>query len=246
MKLVGLTGGIATGKSTASSHLASTHHIPIVDADLIARQVVEPNRPAFAAIVKSFGESVLDPETHALDRAKLGEIVFADPAARATLNSITHPLIRVEMLRSVLRAFVCGHDLCILDTPLLFEAGLWRFVSVVVVVYCPEETQKSRLLARDNCTAAAAQSRIDSQMPIEDKRKRADIIIDNSGQGPERARRELDAAVARIRPGRIVNALCWAGLLVPALVTYGGLCAYMQLRQLGTGLSKRVTPQKSE
>ncbi|KAI8909382.1 dephospho-CoA kinase-domain-containing protein [Powellomyces hirtus] len=230
MKLVGLTGGIATGKSTASSHLRTSHHLPIVDADLVARQVVEPDQPAFYSLVATFGTDIVNPETHALDRAKLGAIVFNDPAARNRLNGITHPVIRVEMLRQVLWAFLRGNRVCILDTPLLFEAGLYKFVSVVIVIAVPVETQKMRLRARDKCTPADAQSRIDSQMPIAEKCKRADIVIDNSGEAVQ-TYSQLDRAVADITPNKLINALWWVALAGPALGLYGALGAYLRVKQ---------------
>ena len=131
--VIGLTGGIATGKSTVSS-LLRAHHVPIVDADVLARKVVEPGTPALAAIVRAFGPDILLPDG-TLDRPKLGRIVFADEGARRKLNGIVHPAVRREMFWSVLRHWWRGERMCVLDVPLLIEGGLWKWVGKVVVVY---------------------------------------------------------------------------------------------------------------
>ncbi|KAI9098332.1 CoaE-domain-containing protein [Phlyctochytrium arcticum] len=182
MLILGLTGGIATGKSTVSTYLAAhpAHPIPIVDADLIAKDVVRPSHPAYYRVLAAFGPSVLSSDG-TIDRPKLGSIVFSNQEKRQQLNAATHPVIRVEMLRQVLEAFLKGERVCVLDTPLLFEAGLHRFVHKVVVVYCPESIQRTRLVARDNLSDEQASSRITSQMSIEEKRKRAEMVLDNSG-----------------------------------------------------------------
>ncbi|KAJ3151723.1 hypothetical protein HDU89_001771 [Geranomyces variabilis] len=234
MKLVGLTGGIATGKSTASTHLHTAHHLPIIDADLLARHVVQPSQPAFHAILHTFGAANVLDSTRTppqLDRAKLAALIFANPDARKKLNAITHPPIRIEMLRGVLRAFLKGHALCVLDTPLLFEAGLYRVVSCVIVVACSTSVQLSRLMQRDSCTRDAAQARIDSQMSMDEKRARADIVIENGGS-VEDTRAQLDAAVDAVMPSAWVT-LFWRVCLTPvALVLYGGLTAYVKLREM--------------
>ena len=131
--VVGLTGGIATGKSTVSAQLKS-FGIPIVDADLIARQVVEPGTPALKAIVAHFGEDILLPDGY-LNRPKLGSIVFNDEAQRKKLNGIVHPAVWRAMFYAVVGYWVRGHNVCILDTPLLIEGGLWKWMGKVVVVY---------------------------------------------------------------------------------------------------------------
>jgi dephospho-CoA kinase len=128
-----LTGGIATGKSSVSK-LLKEKHIPIVDADIIARQVVEPGTPALAKIVSSFGSEILQPDG-TLDRKKLGAVIFNDEAKRRTLNSIVHPAVRRALLWGVLGHWVRGHKYCILDVPLLIEGPMWKLVGTVVVVY---------------------------------------------------------------------------------------------------------------
>lgn len=130
---MGLTGGIATGKSTVSSVLKS-HNIPIIDADVIARQVVLPGTRSLRKIVRAFGPEVLLSDG-SLDRKKLGSIIFADEHKRKQLNSIVHPAVRRAMLWEVVKCWVRGEKWCILDVPLLIEGPLWRFVGLVVVVY---------------------------------------------------------------------------------------------------------------
>ena len=126
MKIVGLTGGISTGKSTVSHHISSLR-IPLLDADVIARNIVKPGTPSYHLILDHFGYQVLTPESH-INRAALGNIIFNDSEERIALNSITHPRIRIEMLKQVLEQFLKLKRLIVLDTPLLFEAGFYRWV----------------------------------------------------------------------------------------------------------------------
>ncbi|KAF8647475.1 hypothetical protein AX16_006680 [Volvariella volvacea WC 439] len=200
MLVVGLTGGIATGKSTVSSLLQSsndtndntkatsittntptTPRIPLIDADLISRQVVEPGTRALNRIIAHFGPSILDPTTRTLDRKKLGQIIFNNPAERRVLNGIVHPAVRRVMVWEIVKLWVRGERVCVVDVPLLIESGLWKYVGMVVVVFCPEETQLSRLQARDSSSQSDAQSRLSSQLPISSKLPYADVIVDNSG-----------------------------------------------------------------
>jgi len=133
--VVGLTGGIASGKSTVS-HLIASHGIPVVDADVLARRVVEPGTSPYAQIVSTFGNDViLKDGSRAIDRARLGEIVFNDERQRKLLNAIVHPAVRREMIWEVARYWLTGHKVCIIDVPLLIEAGMWKYCSKVVVVY---------------------------------------------------------------------------------------------------------------
>ncbi|KAI8081623.1 dephospho-CoA kinase [Halteromyces radiatus] len=178
MKLVGLTGGIASGKSTVSK-LLQEQHIPIIDADKIARQVVEPGRWANKLIRKHFGDEVFLPDGN-LNRAKLGEVVFADPAKRKVLNSCTHPAIRLEMFKQVVYHWITGAKVVILDVPLLFESKLDRFVGTTVVVYCSEILQLQRLVKRDGLDEELATQRMRAQTPLSEKVELADIVIDNS------------------------------------------------------------------
>ncbi|KAI0373049.1 CoaE-domain-containing protein [Pilatotrama ljubarskyi] len=195
MLVIGLTGGIATGKSTVSS-LLRAHGLPIVDADVLARKVVEPGTPALAQIAHVFGSDVLRADG-TLDRARLGAIVFVDEEKRRKLNAIVHPAVRREMFWSVLRCWWQGERVCILDVPLLIEGGLWKWVAKVVVVYCSAEIQLQRLMKRDNSSRADASSRLNAQLPITEKVQYADIVIDNSGSLQD-LERQVDQLVQRL------------------------------------------------
>jgi dephospho-CoA kinase len=131
--VVGLTGGISSGKSTVSAILKA-HHVPIIDADVIAREVVLPGTRGLRNIVRTFGQDVLLPDG-TLDRKRLGSIVFNDEAKRKQLNAIVHPAVRWRMLREVVGCWLRGEKWCVLDVPLLIEGGLWKYVGLVVLVY---------------------------------------------------------------------------------------------------------------
>ncbi|XP_061086640.1 dephospho-CoA kinase domain-containing protein isoform X1 [Conger conger] len=190
MFLVGLTGGIASGKSTVSSALRDLG-CPIIDADVVARQVVEPNSPAYCKIVQHFGSEILL-ENGEIDRQKLGQIVFSCTEKRKLLNSITHPEIHKAMLRQILFYFFRGYRYVVLDVPLLFETRrLTRFLNHTVVVYCDPATQLSRLMQRDRITQEQAEQRIASQMPLNEKRGLANHVIENSGSREDTHRQVL-------------------------------------------------------
>ena len=185
--LVGLTGSIATGKSTVSrmfAHLGAR----VIDADLLSREVVMPGQPAYARIVEEFGPQVVQ-EDGSLDRKALGAIVFADPARRKRLEEITHPAIgaRQQRILSVLdeEAF---EGVVLWDAALLFEAGGVARMDRVVVVFADPETEGRRLMERDGLREADARARIANQMPIAEKAKLADHVIDNSGTREETER----------------------------------------------------------
>ena len=178
--LVGLTGGIATGKSTVTGLLASPS-VRVVDADALARKVVEPGTPAHTQIVVEFGKDVLQRDGR-LDRARLGEIVFPDPAKRKRLEAITHPAIRVRFEKIMADLERQGFDgLLIWDAALLVESGGHKKMDKVVVVTTDPATQLRRLMARDGSTEEAARARTASQMPLAVKARVADYVIDNSG-----------------------------------------------------------------
>ncbi|XP_022079779.1 dephospho-CoA kinase domain-containing protein-like [Acanthaster planci] len=180
MYLIGLTGGIASGKSTVSNFFRELG-CPVIDADLIAREVVVPNRPSWKLIVKHFGSDILQ-EDGTIDRPKLGRIIFGNDDKRHLLNSCTHPYIQKEMMWRVFKYFLKGYPYIILDIPLLLEgSALRKFLRKVIVVYCDEETQLNRLMTRSHLSQEDALARISSQMPLCEKRKQADYIIDNSG-----------------------------------------------------------------
>ncbi|KAF1304699.1 MULTISPECIES: dephospho-CoA kinase [Enterococcus] len=175
-KILGVTGGIATGKSTVVD-IFRAHGFPIIDGDLIAREVVVPNSPGLAAIVGAFGKEILT-EEGTLDRKKLGRIVFQEEAKLNLLNQVLNPFIRSEILRQLQEAEA---PLVIADIPLLFEGYYDQYVDQVAVVYLPESLQVQRLMERDNFSQESAMQRIRSQMPIDEKRNRADIVFDNQG-----------------------------------------------------------------
>jgi dephospho-CoA kinase len=178
--LVGLTGGIATGKSTVTALLAGPS-VRVVDADALAREVVEPGTPAHAQIVAEFGEEVLQPDGR-LDRARLGEIVFPDAARRKRLEAITHPAIRRRFEQIMAELERAGFDgLLIWDAALLVESGGTKNMDRVVIVTIDPATQLRRLMQRDGGTEEAARTRIASQMPLAVKARYGDYVIDNSG-----------------------------------------------------------------
>jgi dephospho-CoA kinase len=177
--IIGLTGSIATGKSTVSL-MFDDFNIPVVDADKVARQVVVPGEPAYKEIVKEFGEAVLK-EDQTLDRKELGSIVFADEEKRKKLNSIIHPQIRKKMLHDRDQLVDQGENCVVLDIPLLYESKLTHYVDQVIVVYADPEVQLERLMERDGYSEKEAQQRISSQMSIKEKASLADVVINNNG-----------------------------------------------------------------
>ena len=192
--LVGLTGGIATGKSTVSEILARLGAV-LVDADQLAREVVAPGEPALAEVVREFGE-VRQPDG-ALDRKKLAAIVFADPSRRKRLEAILHPAIRARFdarLDALTREGFEG--IVVFDAPVMIESGGYKNMDRLIVVVTDEVIQRARLVARD-ADAADGERRIASQMPLAEKVKLADYVIDNSGdRAATQARtREVHAAL---------------------------------------------------
>ena len=185
--LVGLTGSIATGKSTVSAMFAH-QGARVIDADLLSREVVIPGQPAYARILEEFG-SHLVLEDGSLDRKALGAIVFADPARRKRLEEITHPAVGARQQRILSVLDEEGFEGIVLwDAALLFETGGVSKMDKVVVVVADPETERRRLMARDGLSEADARARIASQMPIAEKAKRADHVIDNSGTREETER----------------------------------------------------------
>jgi dephospho-CoA kinase len=178
MALYGLTGGIASGKSTVSRMFRELG-AHVLDADVIAREVVEPGTPGLAAVSARF-PGVLGPDGR-LDRAKLGTRVFADATERAALNAIVHPLVREAFLHKVQALAEQGVERILYDVPLLIETGLHTNMDGVVLVWVPRPVQKTRLMSRDGLDEAAAEARLAAQLPLDDKRPYATWIVDNSG-----------------------------------------------------------------
>jgi dephospho-CoA kinase len=176
---LGLTGGIATGKTTISNYL-KTKGIPVLDADEYARKVVEPGTPGLTDIVNTFGKQVLQSDG-SLNRKLLGQIIFNDMTARQKLNDITHPRIQQMMTDELQKLAKDKTPLVILDIPLLLENHNIAGADAIMVVTVPESIQLNRLMQRNNLTKEEAQGRIDAQMPLSEKEKLADFIVDNSG-----------------------------------------------------------------
>lgn len=177
--IIGLTGSIASGKSTVSS-MFDNYHIPVVDADKISRDVVCPGEKAYQQIVEVFGKEILM-EDKTIDRKKLGTIIFPDKEKRTLLNEIVHPAVRENMLQQKDNYIAEGANCVVLDIPLLFESKLAHFVDKTIVVYVNKDTQLERLMKRDNSTEADAISRINSQLSLDEKSKMGDEVIDNNG-----------------------------------------------------------------
>jgi len=174
---VGLTGSIATGKSTVSSYLKQKG-IAVIDADLVAREVVEPGGRAYDAVKQAFPEAF---EEGRLVRPKLGQIIFQDSEKRRQLNQLMHPSIRQQMLDEADAYEQSGHSLVVFDIPLLLE-GDWRSLfDRVVVVYCPEDMQLRRLMQRNDLSEAEGYARIHAQLGIEQKKELADDVFFNDG-----------------------------------------------------------------
>ncbi|KXH87209.1 dephospho-CoA kinase [Sporosarcina sp. HYO08] len=177
--IIGLTGSIASGKSTVSKMLKEKGY-PIVDADEIARLVVEPGSPTLLEIQQQFGMEFIR-EDGSLNRERLGEWIFTHPAEREKLNGIIHPAIRKEMLSQKEKWIAAGAGTIIMDIPLLFESKLESYVEKILVVSVTPEVQLRRLMDRNVLSEEEAKKRIQSQIPVADKEKRADAIIHNNG-----------------------------------------------------------------
>ena len=190
MLRIGLTGGIGTGKSYVARRLAAAG-VPVIDADLLAREVVEPGTPGLDAIQQRFGTQVIGPDG-ALIRQELASIVFADPEARRDLEGIVHPAVRAGIDR-FFAAQPSGTPFAVADIPLLFETGRQREFDAVIVAACPAEMQVTRVMARDGTSEASVRERIAAQLPIGDKVRQADYVIDTSGTFEE-----TDASVDRV------------------------------------------------
>ncbi|CAG8533327.1 35024_t:CDS:2 [Racocetra persica] len=188
--------------------------IPIIDSDVLAREVVQPKKPAYELIVNHFSKEILL-EDGTLDRAKLRNIIFADESQRKLLNKFTHPYIRREILKLLFWYWITGKKMVVLDTPLLIEGGLHKFMNYVVVVYCSEQIQLRRLMKRDDVSEPIARQYISAQIPLKDKIKFADFVIDNSGDLPE-TERQVYNILSKVKP-------LWSWLLIwlgpPLLLT---------------------------
>jgi dephospho-CoA kinase len=194
--ILGLTGGIATGKSTVTGMLRE-RGIPVIDADQIAREVVEPGKPAYEAIVRHFGREILL-EDGQIDRKKLAEVVFSDETERQKLNAIVHPEVRRVMREEAEAAEAGGAEIVFMDIPLLFESKLQHMVEKIAVVYAPADMQLARMIERDELEEEQAQKRLRAQFPIDQKKSEADFLIDNSASREETVK-QVEQMLAVIR-----------------------------------------------
>lgn len=190
MLTFGLTGGIATGKSTINKVFAE-YNIPLVDADIIARKVVEPKTEGLYALGKEFGAQYINADG-SLNRSKLGDLVFSDSKARKRLDRIMFPLILEESENQIKQLHIDGHNIVGYDSALIIESGLADGFRPLIVVYCTEEQQIDRLMKRNNLSWSKAMNRICSQMPARDKIAYADYTINTGGTKEESANQALE------------------------------------------------------
>ena len=194
--IVGLTGGIASGKSEAARHLSALGAC-CVDADAISHALTAPGGALLGVIRETFGDEVFLPDG-TLNRRALGEVVFNDPAKRLILDSITHPAIQKAIMDDIERAVAAGENLVFINVPLLFETGMDALCDECWVVSLDRETQIKRLMARDALTASEAEKRIESQMSQDDKLRRANVVIKN-GRPIELTHAELNGLLRDLR-----------------------------------------------
>ncbi|AMM94160.1 MULTISPECIES: dephospho-CoA kinase [Peribacillus] len=178
-QIIGITGGIASGKSSVSLYLQELG-FTIVDADLASRAVVEPGEDAYHQVVEAFGEDILLADGN-IDRVKLGSIIFHDQEKRLLLNGIVHPAVRNWMRLKTEEALAAGEETVFMDIPLLFESKLTFMVEKTLLIYVDEQVQLERLMNRNGLSEKDALARIHSQMPLADKKALADAVIDNNG-----------------------------------------------------------------
>jgi dephospho-CoA kinase len=196
-RLIGLTGGIATGKTTVANYLASVYHLPILDADIYARRAVAVGSPILSAIAQRYSQGILLPDGN-LNRSKLGEIVFAQPKERAWVEGLIHPYVK-NCFRQEISQKTAESDssTLVLVIPLLFEAGFTDLMTEIWTeiwtVYCSPEQQEQRLIQRDRFSRDQARARINSQLPISEKVALADIVLDNSST-PAILLQQIDSA----------------------------------------------------
>jgi dephospho-CoA kinase len=196
LRVFGLTGGLASGKSTVAARFRA-RGVPVIDADQLAREVVEPGSEGLARVVEAFGEGVLAPDG-SLDRARLGELVFAAPEKRRALNAILHPRIGALSAQRIAALDAAGEPLACYEAALLVENGLSDAFRPLVVVAVPPEVQLARATARDGSTEEQARARVAAQLPLADKIAAADHVIDNAGD-PAATERRADEVLEAIR-----------------------------------------------
>ncbi len=196
MLVVGLTGGIASGKSTVSCMFREAG-IPVICADDLAHEAVKPGSAALDEIRRTFGDEFVDSAGN-LNRAAMARLVFQDKTKRKTLESIIHPRVAEEQGRLLQEFAAQGHNIVIVDVPLLYESGQKDFFDMIVVAYVPPEIQIERLIARDNLSREEARSRLEAQMPIDEKKNLAGRVIDNTGS-VEHTRKQVLEIIEELR-----------------------------------------------
>ncbi|MDZ7952266.1 dephospho-CoA kinase [Nostoc sp. DedQUE09] len=190
-RIIGLTGGIACGKTTVTNYLASTYNLPILDADIYAREAVSLGSPILRAIAQRYGEQILLPDG-SLNRQKLGEVIFNRQDERNWIEDLIHPDVRDRFLKAIAQS---SSQILVLVVPLLFEAGMTDLVTEIWVVRCSQEQQLQRLIQRNHLSPEQAQARINSQLSIEEKVAHADVVLDNSST-LEVLLKQIDVALA--------------------------------------------------
>ncbi|XP_045784173.1 dephospho-CoA kinase domain-containing protein [Maniola jurtina] len=197
MFIVGLTGGLATGKSTVLS-IFRDNGVAVIDADVVARQVLEPGTKAWKELRNYFGEEVLYSDGR-VNRLKLGELIFDDIEKRRKLNAITHPRIQTAMMKMAVKYFFSGHNYIVMEVPLLFETGkMINFMHKIITVVCEDYQQLERLCKRSDFTEKVAKKRISFQMPLEQKVANSHFVIDNSGDFAN-TRRQTESIIRLLR-----------------------------------------------
>lgn len=242
VNVIGLTGGIASGKSTVARMLAE-RGAAIVDADQLARQIVEPGKPALAELLARFGATILTGDGE-LDRKRLGAIAFSDPEARADLNRITHPRIAAASAQAISAFADAGAEVVFYEAALLVENRAHTGLAALVVVAASPEVQLARVMARDGLDADAAKKRIDSQLPLAEKRAVATWVIENDGDEAQLAAEvdrvvaEIEARFGSIRVPRTVRESGKQGKLAKQVALLTGFPAFTAKRMIGTVLAR--------
>ncbi|KAJ1674444.1 Dephospho-CoA kinase [Spiromyces aspiralis] len=235
MLIIGLTGGIATGKSTVSKYFREGG-IPVIDADQIAREILQPGERPYRKVVEHFGREILQPDGVQIDRQKLGAIIFNDPEKRRALNGITHPAVRRRMLTQILKYYISGYRACVLDVPLLIESRLDKYCSKIVVVDCDRDTQVQRLMARDGISYENAQSRINAQLPMEEKKRYATRVIDNN-EDKTRTAQQVEEVIKNWMPSQFST---WGLLVAPVAIIAGAASLWVAGKNLFGGWTLSV------
>ncbi|KAI5956335.1 CAB5 [Candida jiufengensis] len=223
MLIVGLTGGIACGKSTVSKELQTKYNLKIIDADLIAKEVVEPKKPAYNKILQEFQSQIpnLVNEDESLNRGALGTYVFENKSELKKLNSIIHPAVKWEIIKQIAQSYFKLNSMVILDVPLLFESGLYLICgSIITVSISPSTLQIDRLLERNpELTELDAQNRIKNQMSMNERNYRSDYVLDNSG-----SLKDLQLSIKKLITKRKPN---FASTLIEWIPPFGVLSALL-------------------